>query len=769
MTELNKAVFISYASEDADAALKICTALREAGVEVWFDRSELRGGDAWDAAIRRQIKSCGLFIPVISRNTHRREEGYFRLEWKVAVDRSHLMTTHKAFLLPVVIDDTSDDDENVPERFLELHWTRLPGGETSRSFVERIVHLLTQDHPADASPHAAHAVSSEPPAPVRAPEVAPIELTGRARKFMRRHRRAVWGGTAALAAIVAAVGVFFLGPSRPSRDGTWHNPLADAKVTRLTDFSGTEEAAAISRDGRLVAFLASREGHLDAWLTEIGSNRYRNLTEGKIKDMSNALIRTVAFSPDGAFVTLWTRVGEGSRPEDINVLGAPIAGGPLKLYMQEAAEYDWSPDGKRLVFHTTASGDPIFLRTADEKTAHQIYVAPPGIHCHFPIWSPDGEFIYFLRGEPPVHWDVWRLKPSGGEPERITSHNSRMSYPVALDARTLMYLSTDADGSGPWLYVMDVPLKREHRISFGLERYTSLAASADGNRLVASVAISKSELWRIAIAANGPPQTTAAPLAATSQNASAPRFGPGFIAYTSSGGGRGIWKLANGAASELWSDAGADRVGAPAISPDGRRIAFTVDKHGATQLYVIDSDGANPKVIAGVPTLRGDLAWAPDSSSLVGAILGSDGEPRLARISLDGDAPQPMASDYSIDPVWSPDGRYLVYSGADVGMRFPLRAAGPDGRPYAMASLILTRGARRVAFAQNSGSLVILRGEIAHKNFWLLDPKTGAERQLTDLPANFVIGDFDVSPDGTEIIFDRAQDTSSIALIERAT
>jgi Tol biopolymer transport system component len=771
MTELNKAVFISYASEDADAAFKICTALREAGIEVWFDRSELRGGDAWDAAIRRQIKNCGLFIPVISRNTHNREEGYFRLEWKVAVDRSHLMTTHKAFLLPVVIDDTGDDDENVPERFLELHWTRLPGGETPNSFIERIVRLLTPDHaPAEASPHSeAAAPSNHTPAP-RADEAPPLELAGRARKFTRRHRTAVWAGTAALAAIVAAAAVFVLGPSRAPRDSTWHSPLADAKVTRLTDFSGTERAAAISRDGRLVAFLASREGQLDAWLTEIGSNRYRNLTEGKIKDLDNASVRTVGFSPDGSLVTLWSRVAEGSRPEDINVLGAPIAGGPLKLYMQEAAEYDWTKDGKRLVFHTTAPGDPLFLRTADEKTAHQIYIAPPGLHCHFPVWSPDGEFIYFLRGEPPLHWDVWRLKPSGGEPERITSHNSRMSYPVMLDVRTLMYLSTDADGSGPWLFVMDLPLKSEHRISFGLERYTSLAASANGKRLVASVAISKSDLWRTSIAGNGPPQTKAVPVSATSQNASAPRFGPGFIAYmSSSGGGRGIWKLENGAATELWNDADADRVGAPAIAPDGRHIAFTVDKHGSTQLHVIDSDGGNSKVISGALAVSGDLAWAPDSGSLIGAVRDSDGQPRLARIFLDGSPSQPMASEYSIDPVWSPDGRYLVYSGADVGMRFPLRAAGPDGRPYAMASLILTRGARRVAFERNSGSLVILRGEIAHKNFWLLDPKTGAERQLTDLPSNFVIGDFDVSADGTEIIFDRAQDSSSIALIERAT
>ena len=83
------AVFLSYASRDAAAAERICTSLRAAGIEVWFDRSELRGGDAWDQSIRKQIKGCALFVPVISRNTHDRDEGYFRLEWKLAVDRSH--------------------------------------------------------------------------------------------------------------------------------------------------------------------------------------------------------------------------------------------------------------------------------------------------------------------------------------------------------------------------------------------------------------------------------------------------------------------------------------------------------------------------------------------------------------------------------------------------------------------------------------------------------------------------------------------------------
>jgi TolB-like protein len=159
--ECSRAVFLSYASQDAEAARGICDALRAAGIEVWFDQSELRGGDAWDHSIRKQIKTCALFIPVISRHTHDRDEGYFRLEWKLAVDRSHLMTAHRAFLLPVVIDDSPDDDENVPDRFREVQWTRMPGGNTPSAFVQRVQRLLVPP-PSTTSRSAATAAPSAP-------------------------------------------------------------------------------------------------------------------------------------------------------------------------------------------------------------------------------------------------------------------------------------------------------------------------------------------------------------------------------------------------------------------------------------------------------------------------------------------------------------------------------------------------------------------------------------------------------------------------------
>jgi hypothetical protein len=111
------------------------------GIEVWFDQSELRAGTPGTKC--KQIKTCALFVPVISQHTHERAEGYFRLEWKLALDRCHLMSADKLFLVPVVIDDTPDDDERVPEKFREVQWTRLPRGETPPDFATRVGQLLS--------------------------------------------------------------------------------------------------------------------------------------------------------------------------------------------------------------------------------------------------------------------------------------------------------------------------------------------------------------------------------------------------------------------------------------------------------------------------------------------------------------------------------------------------------------------------------------------------------------------------------------------------
>jgi TIR domain len=127
-------VFLSYASEDRQAAQVIRDALPALGLEVWYDESALNGGDAWDQKIRRQIRECDFFMPVVSAQTEARHEGYFRREWRLAVERTLDMADDHTFLLPVVIDDTPEIGARVPEKFLAVQWLRLPGGRPTAAF-----------------------------------------------------------------------------------------------------------------------------------------------------------------------------------------------------------------------------------------------------------------------------------------------------------------------------------------------------------------------------------------------------------------------------------------------------------------------------------------------------------------------------------------------------------------------------------------------------------------------------------------------------------
>jgi Tol biopolymer transport system component len=695
-----------------------------------------------------------LFIAVISGSTRARAEGYFRLEWKLAVDRSHLMAAEKAFLLPVVIDGTRETDALVPDKFREVQWSQLPAGATSAAFVARVARLLSLDPPVG---------SPAPRLPGSAGDVAPAESGVRRRTPAAGLTARIWP-ILVVAALLIGGALLWVATERGSAS---RNPLASARFSRLSDFEGIGPAAAISRDGKSVAFLANREGRTDVWSTEIGSGKYRNLTRGDLRGLGNPSIRMLSFSADSSLVSIWTRQLDGSQPEDVNILAVPTLGGTLQPYLRPAAEFDWSHDGKKVVFHTTAPGDPLFVRESGKGADQRIYVAPPGVHCHFPLWSPDDAFIYFVRGIPPDHWDIWRIRPSGTELERLTLHDTRVAYPALLDRRTLVYLATSADGSGPWMYALDVEQRISRRISVGLESYTSLGASADGMRLVATVTNPRSSVWRLSLTDKDGAYTSVLSPSPVAANGATPRLGPNYMLYIAWQGGRqGIWTLMQGTAREIWSSTHSLIVGAPAVTPDGRRIAFTVKDSDKTLLYVIDSDGSHVRVVTDSLPLRGYLAWAPDQQSVVTAVV-RDGEPHLTRIFLNGEPPLPLVSEYSVDPVSSPDGRFLVYSGADIGTTFPLRAAAEDGRPHSLPNLLLTRGARRVAFLRDGQSLVILRGDIGHKNLSLVDLQTGSERILAELPPDFVTGDFDISADGSEIVLDRSQESSELALIER--
>ncbi|MGB7602346.1 MAG: hypothetical protein WBM24_18725 [Candidatus Sulfotelmatobacter sp.] len=568
---------------------------------------------------------------------------------------------------------------------------------------------------------------------------------------------------------VAVVAAFAIGASLwfQRTEYFWRSPIANARFQTVTDFDGVEQAAAVSRDGHFIAFLSARDGQTDVWVTQVGSGQFHNLTRGSVPELVNPSVRTLGFSPDGSMVAFWARKQNGSSGEDISIWAVPTLGGQPKPYLEGVAEFDWSHDGSRLAYHTPGPGDPLFVTDGARRSEDRpIFTAPAGLHSHFPSWAPDSAFIYFVLGSLPDKLDIWRIPPGGGNPEQITSNNQRVTYPVLLNRRTLLYLANDPDGSGPWLYSMDVERRIPHRLTSGLDRYTSLAASADGRRLVVTLATPKSTLWRLRLADSPVAMSPNGRIPLTTSTGFSPRLGPDYLLYVSATGtSESVWKFANETSTELWNSPGAQIFGGPAISPDGRSIAFSVRQNGRTLMYAMQADGTNPRILTDSLDLQGAPAWAPDGQSITSA-ANDHGVPHLFRVPVGGGFPTLFISEYSVDPAWAPDGRFLVYSGPDIGTTFSVKAATAEAAAHPLPPLTLTRGARRLAFLPDGRSLIYLRGEIQHKNLWLVDLQTGAERQLTSLAPDFEIRDFDISRDGREVVLERVQGHSDIVLLD---
>ena len=144
----NGAVFVSYASDDLEAASRLAEGLRAAGLEVWFDKDALRMGDDWARSIRRGLEQCSLFLPVISRQTLSEENRrrYFWREWNDADEYARGMAPGEAYIVPVVIDDTRIDHAPLPDSFKKAQGRSLPDGTVTPDAAELLVELVRDFH-----------------------------------------------------------------------------------------------------------------------------------------------------------------------------------------------------------------------------------------------------------------------------------------------------------------------------------------------------------------------------------------------------------------------------------------------------------------------------------------------------------------------------------------------------------------------------------------------------------------------------------------------
>jgi serine/threonine protein kinase len=565
---------------------------------------------------------------------------------------------------------------------------------------------------------------------------------------------------AAIVGIALLSTLFFLLRSR----SILQNPLSNAQFTRLTDFDGAETNPAISPDGKFVAFIGERSGTFDIWLVQANGGSLANLTQGRLGD-ARAPLRAIGFSGDGSEV--WNAGTESRRLR----LWPLIGGAPHNFLDERAAEVAWSPDGNRLVYHTWEPGDPTFVADHNGTNPRQIVKNEPGLHNHYPVWSKDGRWIYFVRGRPATReMDLWRISPSGGEPEQLTHVKTDIAYPTPLDERTVLFVARDENGAGPWLWAFDAETRTSQRVSSGLEQYTALATTADGRRLAASVVNGQVNLWSVPITSRVVEEKDVEAFPVPTARAQTPRFGGGSLFYLSSrDGADGLWSYRDGQALEIWKGSEGALQSPPAVSSNGSSVAFALSRNGKQQLHVIAADGTGLHSLSSDVDVRGTVSWSPDSEWLVAA--GSDRNGTgLFKLPAAGGSPVRIATGPFLDPVWSPRGDLIVYCGTQVFTVTPLLAVHPDGTPAKLPEINVQRQGERVRFLANGTGLVyMLGGTMAGQDFWLLDLSTMHSRRLTQLNNPAAMRTFDITPDGSRIVFDRLRENSDIVLIDLAT
>ncbi len=468
----NKAVFLSYASQDADAVRRICEALRAAGVEVWFDQNELVGGDAWDRKIRQQIRECALFLPIISANTQSRLEGYFRLEWKLAEDRSHLMAKGKPFLLPVCIDQTSDREAHVPDAFLAVQWTRLLGGEPNPEFAMRVRALLESGSGAAAAEGggvrprslvAGEAEKEPRPTPVIAPR-----------------RRGRWLFIAG-ALTVFAIGLIVAWTFRPSGESASDRDPELQRAAALIDFNSPDSSAegyALAED-ILKSVLARRPADVDAvilyaWLNDLFLIRGFDNSEARRGLARQFAERAVKLAPRNADALAAQGLAYGAGP-----MGDPtraekplrdaIALNPRDPRYYRMLSFTLIAQGRRdealanarralelfpreCLVHYDYGLAQLYLgdyEGAEKAFREALTVTPPGSLLHADLHADLAAFAAFARADPPGMRD-WlermpaqhRDQPRAVMPRFIYASASGDTAQALVDLRAL---------SGAWL------------------------------------------------------------------------------------------------------------------------------------------------------------------------------------------------------------------------------------------------------------------------------------------------------------------------------
>jgi eukaryotic-like serine/threonine-protein kinase len=547
-----------------------------------------------------------------------------------------------------------------------------------------------------------------------------------------------------------------------------------SRTRRLTATPAHEFGPAISPDGKWVAYLSDARGTTDVWVKFVAGGEPANLTAAvPLEIQVRSAIGGLDISPDGSTIAVHARARGDVKPTfDTWLIPAPLGGMPRR-FVETAGALRWSPDGTRVVYVRPGEsrGDAIVVAGATGEDARELVPARGGWHTHWPAWSADGRFVYFLQtiatwnGEPS---EIFRVPASGGEPEAIVRTTRRALFPLPSADGGLFYAANPV-GVDLDLWWRRSSEDEPQRLTTGVGEYAEPRVSADGRTLVSTLIEYRRALVSVPVVfGNTQLRHLTDGFGGDLEPCLSPRSGR-MVFSSSRSGSRNLWTADPDGSSirPLTSDTALEE--RPSFSPDAQRIAFVSDRGGQRGIWIVNSDGGAPRRLAGTPVLD-TLTWSPDAQQIAYAIPDAD-VPQLSMVAVkDGVVRRLPTPSGGHAPAWSPRGDVIAYLEPRgpgrtylkyVNLRGQaLHSALPDGPALPNGFLAWAPDGKRLAAVGVPGS--------ANSSIWIVEPDSSQPfRKLIELPGEVRPRGITWTSDGSTLIFGRQEALSDLVLFER--
>jgi Tol biopolymer transport system component len=559
-----------------------------------------------------------------------------------------------------------------------------------------------------------------------------------------------------------------------------------SRVIRFTTGPTVDFGPAISPDGKWVAYLSNAGGTMDIWVKFVAGGDPHNLTAATGLELhSPSAIGGPAISPDGASIAFEAGAVKGTPASlfDSWVIPAPLGGVPRKLVAFGRA-VRWSPDGTKIVYVRAgaASGDALFVANADATQPVELVGTRGGMHVHYPAWSRDGQYIYFIYSicgwncEPA---EIYRIRANGGTLEPVIATARRALFPTPTpDGKGLIYAANPLTADlGLWWKSLDRPNETPRRLTTGIGEYTEPSISADARTLVASLVVPRQSLISLTVVGNESVDRLR-PLTDGSTDDVDPVVSPRgdrLVFSSTRSGNRNLWMAHPDGTLPRPLTSGIPIDERPSFSPDGQQIAFVSDRTGKRGVWVMASDGGAARWVVNAHVLD-TLTWAPDSRQIVYATPIGDAPGLWMTNVEDGSTRRLPTPGPAVSPAWSPRGDVIAYlealpAASNKGNFAKIAMVTPGGQPVpvnlaqnaSMNNGFLAwapDGRRLAAIANPGGSPTIV---------WIgqLD---GQEpfRKLIEFPASIRLRGATWTHDGASLIVGQILATSNIVLFDTA-